>query len=729
MSEIFKLYSEKYFDHNLIVIPVSGKIPLIKQWQKWVYERPDDKIVSEWVKNYPKAGISLICGPSTGLIGVDIDTDDSEIIKKIEDSLPETPVAKTGARGFTLFYRYNGEKFTQTLKTGGAISCEFLFNKHTVLPPSEHPDPKVGHYVWSGDTDFLSIQSLSEIPLIDSSDLTRVSEALKTVSTHQSRYSAKISGRNDRLKARCIRYISQGMDSSKLVSALIEDDRSMHGQNALFEDGLEFHGETRAEINATLFYANLFKSYHSDKKGIVSSPSQSTVSQKEFPNQKTGFFFIDAAGKKKPDYQSLSNYLIDQYGYIFHYEHYVHNGVHYNAISETELERIIRESTLGQADTKSKRAEFISHCKMDGERIAKECLSTEGLINLKNGVLDLKTKKLLPHTKKVLFFSSIPVKYDPEVQCPNWISALRLVFEEDQERIELLRQFFGYILWGGYPFLQKALCLVGEGANGKSMVLEVLKRLIGKDNYSSISMSSIDKPFSAVMLQNKLANIVEESPVGTKINSEAFKNIVGGGEVLMAKKYQDERSETVHARLVFSCNKMPKFQDTSFGLVRRILFLPFNVNLVATGRARPHFFEEALLPELPGILNWILQVLPIQKGFKLHDSSASREFRDLYKEESDSVYAFFKECLEVKEESYYTVDSQVIYDRYKMYCYDSGVNAVSAIHFSRRMISILKEYELNRIQEQTLKGLMPQPEREFRFRRTNLRGFQFLKLN
>ena len=150
---------------------------------------------------------------------------------------------------------------------------------------------------------------------------------------------------------------------------------------------------------------------------------------------------------------------------------------------------------------------------------AKEFKDIEGKLNISNGVLDLNTYQMSEHSKEHFFKWKIPVAYDPKAQCPRWLEFLDSVFEGDKTLVDAAQRIFGYILMGGRPFLHRAFVLYGEGRNGKSVFLNTLMKIIGEANFSTVSLSNLDKPFSAVMLDGKIANILEETPTD-KINPE-----------------------------------------------------------------------------------------------------------------------------------------------------------------------------------------------------------------
>jgi putative DNA primase/helicase len=244
----------------------------------------------------------------------------------------------------------------------------------------------------------------------------------------------------------------------------------------------------------------------------------------------------------------------------------------------------------------------------------------------------------------------------------------------------------GYALLGGDPVAHRAFAFYGEGRNGKSTLLDVILELLGKENVSAISMKNLDKPFSAVMLDGKMANIVEESP--TKIDAEAFKNIVSGGYVTAAHKGKPEYDLKVNARLFFACNKLPIFRDSTVSIKDRLIFVPF-VNYIKKHQ-RDTGIKARLGREIEGILNFAIEGLDryLAEGFT--EPRASEELMHEYQVESDAVFAWADEFVEVTFDKNDTVMTRQAYNSYLTYCVDARQREASMPGFSRRFASYLR---------------------------------------
>ena len=141
---IFAVEAPKYWAKGVSVIPLTGKRPVIEDWPRWGWELPPEDLREQWLRQFPNHNIGLVCGPQSGIVAVDIDTDEEVIIGMIEGVLPSSPWHRWGRRGRVMVYQYHGEQSFQIRdnragKSGSLIDLLGL-KKQFVLPPSIHPD-------------------------------------------------------------------------------------------------------------------------------------------------------------------------------------------------------------------------------------------------------------------------------------------------------------------------------------------------------------------------------------------------------------------------------------------------------------------------------------------------------------------------------------------------------------------------------------------------------------
>jgi putative DNA primase/helicase len=206
------------------------------------------------------------------------------------------------------------------------------------------------------------------------------------------------------------------------------------------------------------------------------------------------------------------------------------------------------------------------------------------LINLENGLLKVGTCDLFPHSPEFLSTIRIPIVFDRHATCPEIDKFIAEVFPGDATA--LLWEILGDLLTPERS-VQKAICLLGEGGNGKSTFLELATNFIGPENGCHLSLQRFESDrFSSARLDGKLANICPDLPSEHLSSSAMFKAITGCDRITAEIKYRDSFEFTPFARLLFSANRLPCSDDNSQAFFDRWLIVPFQ-NRSATRAGRP----------------------------------------------------------------------------------------------------------------------------------------------
>ena len=188
-------------------------------------------------------------------------------------------------------------------------------------------------------------------------------------------------------------------------------------------------------------------------------------------------------------------------------------------------------------------------------------------LNLQNGLLDMATRTLRPHTPKHLSAVQLPVTYHPSATCPAWEAFLSQVMPED---CRALAYELAALIMRPDPSCQQAVLCIGEGANGKSTFLAALTAFFGRENVSGLSLQRLEgDKFSVVRLLGKLANICPDLPSDHLTSTSTFKSLTGGDLITAERKFQTSFEFISIARLIFSANHYPLSKDSSAAFFRR----------------------------------------------------------------------------------------------------------------------------------------------------------------
>lgn len=312
---------------------------------------------------------------------------------------------------------------------------------------------------------------------------------------------------------------------------------------------------------------------------------------------------------------TLGHYARDGGGKLYHYQ----GGV-FQTNGERHIKTMVKSLLTAWGNTKkwSSRlaSEVIEFVRVDAPDLP-DCPRMD-LINLENGMIRVADGVLIPHDPKFLSTVQLPVKHDPAATCQNIEKFVGETFPTDAH--SLAWEIPG-ILMVPATWLQKAILLLGEGANGKSVWLSLLVRFLGKANVSTVSLQRLSNDkFAVARLLGKLANICADLPSDHLSDTSIFKAIVGGDSIPAEYKFKDSFDVVPFARLVFSANHPPRSVDSSAAFFRRWGVIPFDHTFTPEEQIPRDVLDARLQSpeELSGLFNKALEGLrrvQQQQGF------------------------------------------------------------------------------------------------------------------
>ena len=331
-------------------------------------------------------------------------------------------------------------------------------------------------------------------------------------------------------------------------------------------------------------------------------------------------------------------------------------------------------------------ADFASRCAPIEAELA-DFVEPAHLLGVRNGILDLQTKSLMPFDPAVLITRRVPWAYEPDATCPRWEAFLREVFGDDPDVQEYIQRLVGYVLTGDTSLQQMWLC-VGTGANGKSTFIRALQNLLGPD-YAQQAPETVllGKPSqgSATSELARLAGArlvaLTETDQGQHLNETRVKSLVSGDPIAARELYQAIQEFEPTAKFFLATNHLPVVRGTDEGIWRRLVVIPFertfDVNidpgLAATLRA-----------EMPGILTWAAQgALLWWSTKKVPVPAAFTAPTKAYRHEQDAVRGFLEDCTERVPDA--KVEATALYQAYTQWCEEQGRAALTQGEFGSRM--------------------------------------------
>lgn len=323
------------------------------------------------------------------------------------------------------------------------------------------------------------------------------------------------------------------------------------------------------------------------------------------------------------------------------------------------------------------------------------------ILNVKNGLLDLTTGELMPHTPDHVSFTQLPVNYDPKADCPIIKKYLHEVVKP--EDIPLLIEVAGWTIhwWEYRP--HKAVMLYGVGRNGKGTFLRLLTAFLGPDNVSCVGLQKlVSDRFAPIDLVNKAANLAGDLPARDLSDSDMFKSMTGQDMVRVENKGEKSFNYTNWAKMIFGANKLPKTPDNTDGFYSRWIIIEFPFRFGPGGRPIDNELEAKMQSpeELSGLLNLALEGLQRLKanGFEFSYRLTLEDVRHMYMRLSDPVFAFVQDCCEVDFEGY--ISKKDLHRAYKKYAAEYHLQPVTPKKFSQS----IEDQDLIPLESGTAKG-------------------------
>jgi putative DNA primase/helicase len=308
--------------------------------------------------------------------------------------------------------------------------------------------------------------------------------------------------------------------------------------------------------------------------------------------------------------------------------------------------------------------------------------------NMQNGLYNIATNQLKPHTYRYLSRNQIPVRFDPKARCKRFGKFLSEVVYPDQIRTVI--ELMAYTFLRDNPF-ELYVILLGVGANGKSVLMHVLTRLHGPENVSPVPLATLlNNRFAKKELEGKNVNIDMEMSKATINDMGVLKELTGQQPVRIEPKHLPAYSTRLWAKLFFSTNEMPEMMDFSDGHYRRevVISFPYQFEEVGTEQekaeiiaamragssnrriADPTLKDVLTTPEeLSGIFNALMIPLRnrIMKNKPVYmDAKTIEDRRHKHELISDPIRAFFDDAIEPDGEG--IIRKERLYEAYRKFC-------------------------------------------------------------
>lgn len=309
----------------------------------------------------------------------------------------------------------------------------------------------------------------------------------------------------------------------------------------------------------------------------------------------------------------------------------------------------------------------------------------DNLAGCRNGVISLDEGRLI-EPGAALITKRLGTSFRPDEKCPQFEGFLGSIFRGDVDVIKFVQRAVGYTL-SGETSEQCLFVLVGNGANGKSTLMNVLSALFG--DYSGTT------PMQMLMVQkygnqasNDLASLVgkrfvsaSEGEAGAKLAEAKIKSMTGGDPITCRKLYQDFFEYQPRFKLWLATNDLPRIDGTSEGIWRRFNVIEFPVTFAPNERDKT--LPAKLKRELSGILNWALEGHRNWKAEGLNPPTEIMNATAAYRSENDTICQFIDACCDRHPTA--RQSTAELFEKYERWCNLSGIEPRPKVSFGKEL--------------------------------------------
>ena len=247
--------------------------------------------------------------------------------------------------------------------------------------------------------------------------------------------------------------------------------------------------------------------------------------------------------------------------------------------------------------------------------------------------------------------SFLPITVDLDAQPPAlFLEFLDSVFRDAPDKaglIQLVREFFGAALIGRTTRFQKAMILVGEGANGKSTLQAIVAACFDPKMITSITPQSLNSEYNRAMLATSKINMINELPEADILASESVKALISGESINAREIRQEPFTFCPRCAQLWSANSLPAVRDMTRGFWRRFLVVPFDRQF-AENEQVPGLAKEIITLELPQIVAWAVHGAATLCARGRYDVPESATHAlDAWQEDANPVLRFLRERYEL----------------------------------------------------------------------------------
>lgn len=307
------------------------------------------------------------------------------------------------------------------------------------------------------------------------------------------------------------------------------------------------------------------------------------------------------------------------------------------------------------------------------------------LFNCRNGTINIRTGRLQTHDPDDLITRCSPVHFDSDATAPTWHAFLNQIFAGDAELMRYVQRVFGMCLTGDVSEQYLFICH-GDGANGKSVLLDIITYVMGEyagqaAPHLLVSSKHAEHPTELADLQGRRLVVASETEANAPLRLQLVKRLTGDGRIKARRMRQDYFEFPRTHKLFLVTNNKPRVAELSEAVWRRLRLIPFLVTIPLEDRD-PKLLER-LKDEAPGILRWLVEGCRAWLRDGLGEPAAVSAATTAYREESDPLGDFLADCCELSANAW--TSFKELRDVYADHCQATGAQPLGKNKFAEAL--------------------------------------------
>lgn len=321
------------------------------------------------------------------------------------------------------------------------------------------------------------------------------------------------------------------------------------------------------------------------------------------------------------------------------------------------------------------------------------------LFPVNNGIYNKRTDELMTFDSSYVYTSKIPVDYNVNAtnvqiqmhdgkmwDVEEWIADL---MSYGKEETELIWQVINDCLQPNVSRNRSIWFYSEKGNNGKGTLGQLIKNLLGENNYSSLNVKQFGSEFGKEPLIDSMANIADENEVGLYIDTVSdYKASITGDSLMINRKNKAHINIQYRGANIQMMNGLPRTKDGSDSFYRRILLVPFLRNFTNNGE-KPYIKSDFI--NRKEVLEYVLLKALSMTFSEFIPTQSSIDLMAEYKVSNNTVLDFWNE---VKEElAWDLVPYTFLYDLYLGWLSKNSVSAkaMSSRELKKRLLTVIDE--------------------------------------